>query len=257
MPKPPAAAPAQRLTQRQPKPAPIEKRQSPAKASNIEKMERIKRQTDSHVERVINAATSPKPVESPLPPPQPPVTEEKKKRKIVRRPSQRKTAGSNHTIVFSPQVTLAMTNEISTSVNAQFKEDEAMKEWSCSVIEGDRVILKPSEDEITQKQKEYRKEYRERPENVEKRKEASKKPEIILKRKQYASRPDVILRKKIKGKEKRRVLKNLMAKHPDKYVECGGTIPNKRRKIVESSSSTSSSSDSSSEVEEMEIESRT
>lgn len=87
------------------------------------------------------------------------------------------------------------------------------------VISGDRVIVKPDENEIWRRKNEYRQEYRSREENIKKRQEKSKDPAILEKRKAYSQIPEVKARKSMMAKVRRQALRHYKENNPSEYFK--------------------------------------
>lgn len=174
------------------------------------------------------------------------------KKELKKKITLRKNLEGKPVIIFSAPVRHEVAAEICQSINEEFYDKERAKlGWNAEIFDGKRLTLHPSEEEKEFYAREYRKEYRSRPTNVQKRVENSKKPEVIQKRREYALRPDVIERKKQKAKERREILRKLKREHPSVYKELSGDSipPVKRLKLQkdddsEAETSTSTSQDS-------------
>lgn len=116
------------------------------------------------------------------------------------------------------------------------------------MLDGESVELKKTKDEIREDRRQYRKEYRSRPNVVQKRIEKSKDPLVIENRRKYSQREDVKLRKKELSKRRRRITKHVKETDPEFY----------RRLVIEArdltDSSNSSSTDDSSSSEDGEVQ---
>lgn len=84
-------------------------------------------------------------------------------------------------------------------------------------VDGKRVKLQKTPEEIILGRQSYRKEYRTRPHVLQKRVEKANDPKQINKRKEYAKDPKVKERKKLQGKQKRRMFRAFKAKHPEVF----------------------------------------
>jgi hypothetical protein len=91
-------------------------------------------------------------------------------------------------------------------------------------IDGERVKIKPTEEELAKLRQSYRQEYRNRPLVKAKREERAKDPNNIKKRQEYSKDPQVKERKKYQGKIKRQMGKKLKEEYPEIYNKIQSTI---------------------------------
>lgn len=168
----------------------------------------------SDPEKIISELTDPKTDDS----------SSKRSRKDSEKGPQKKKRKVNHGRMIEGSTYICFENlpfnfikEIKESLDKQFSEVPEAKDSKCQIYNGNCVLIKPTPEEIKAERQKYRKEYRRRPNVIQKRHEKSKDPKVIAKRKEYSSRPEVKKRKKLLSKRRRRALKALKEGNPEIY----------------------------------------
>lgn len=85
---------------------------------------------------------------------------------------------------------------ISFNALADFIRHSSNNGFKAKLYPKEQITVKLSESEKLEKKREYRREYRTRPDVIKKKEEEKNDPDLIKKRKEYASRPEVKERKK-------------------------------------------------------------
>lgn len=146
--------------------------------------------------------------------------------------------------------------------NKQIKQEDQVKhllhdfnenplQMVMSVLENGQVKIGPTAAEIKQQRSEYRKDYRTRPETLEKNLKKANDPLEIEKRKLYAARQDVKEKKARAAKEGRRVKALLKKQDPERFFQL---LEEARRLEQMENHSTSSTEEDSSDDDATTVE---
>lgn len=138
--------------------------------------------------------------------------------------------------------------------NKQIKQDEQVKhllrdfnenplQMTMSVLENNQLKIGPTAAEIKLQRSEYRKDYRTRPETIEKNLKKATDPKEIKKRQEYAARQDVREKKAKAAKEGRRIKTLLKKKDPERFFQLLEEVRMEQQENPSTSSTEEDSSD--------------